>query len=358
MFIENIWYCAALSSELQTGLLRRVICNEALVFYRDSNDRPVALEDRCSHRHAPLSKGSIRGDHIQCDYHGLVFDRAGVCVHIPHQDKIPPRAHIRAYPVEERWGFVWIWRGTAESADADLIPDLNWTEDPTRSPVYVYFHVKANFQLVADNLLDISHADYLHVNSFGSKSGSMDGPKPGDYEFETWLEGEKVYSLRKLKNVEVGELAKKWGGFTKNLERINRQMWEAPNTVHVRLEMANEENQIAINHDHIMTPETESTTHYFLDFTRDFALENDRYPTDEDMYHEQFTIISTEDLPMVEAQQDNIELYGNTVDMPVEADRLINGVHRLLARMYKERDLPVPGPLARSQKRMETGTDA
>ena len=348
MFIENLWYCAALTSELQPGPLRRVICNEPVVLYRDSSANVVALEDRCSHRHAPLSKGSIHGDHIQCDYHGLVFDRTGACVHIPHQNKIPPRAHIRSYPVAEKWGFVWIWRGAAENADSSLLPDLHWTPDPTRSPVYVYFHAKANFQLVADNLLDISHADYLHAKSFGSKSGSMGGPKPGNYEFETWVEGEKVHSVRKLKNVEVGDLAKKWGGFTKNLDRTNTQMWEAPNTVHVRLELANEENQIAVNHDHIMTPETESTTHYFMDFTRDFAIDGG-YPTDEDVYNEQFTIVTTEDLPMVEAQQKNIELYGNTVDMPVEADRLINGVHRLLARMYKERGITVPGQLARSR---------
>jgi len=351
VFIENMWYCAGLSSELQSGLLRRVICNEPIVFYRDLNGGPVALEDRCSHRHAPLSKGSIHGDNVQCNYHGLMFDRTGMCVHIPHQNKIPPRAHIRAHAVEEKWGYVWVWRGQSEDADPDLIPDLNWNVDPKRSPVYAYFYVKANFQLVADNLLDVSHADYLHATSFGSKSGSMDGPKPGDYEFDSWVKGEKVYSVRKLKNVEVGDLAKKWGGFTKKLDRTNEQMWEAPNTVHIRLEMANEENQISVHHDNIMTPETETTTHFFFNFTRDFGVDGHGYPTDEDIYNELYTVISTEDMPMLEAQQENIELYGNTVDMPVEADRLLNGVHRLLTRMYKERGIAVPGPLARSERK-------
>ncbi len=358
MFMENLWYCGALSTEIESLPLRRVICNEPIVFYRDTSGNPVALEDRCSHRHAPLSKGSIRGDNIQCDYHGVVFNGQGTCIHIPHQSKIPTRANIKSYRVAEKWGFVWIWRGDAASAASDLIPDLGWNADPLRSPVYVYFHVQANFQLVADNLLDISHADYLHSKSFGSKSGSMDGPNPGDYEFESWTEGERVYSVRKLKNVEVGELAKKWGGFTKSLNRTNEQMWEAPNTVHVRLELENDENKISINHDHIMTPETESTTHYFMDFTRDFSFEGG-YPTDEDIYNEQFAIVTTEDLPMVEAQQVNIDLCHNPADVPVEADRLINGVHRMLVRLYKERGVPVPDRLAnRAHGSVGTQNDA
>ena len=83
MFLENYWYCAALPHEVDARPLRRVICNEPVVFYRDTKGKLVALEDRCSHRQAPLSTGEIRGDNIQCNYHGFVFDRDGKCVHIP-----------------------------------------------------------------------------------------------------------------------------------------------------------------------------------------------------------------------------------------------------------------------------------
>ena len=346
MFLENYWYCAALTHEVGIKPLRRVICNEPIVLYRDAQGNPVALEDRCSHRQAPLSTGEVRGDDIQCVYHGFVFNQFGVCVHIPHQKAIPNRANIRAYPVEERWGFIWIWRGNAEKADRDKIPNLPWTRDAKRSPVYVYFYVKANHQLVADNLLDISHADYLHSNTLGSKSGIMGGPQPDKVEFRTWQDEDKIHSFRKLTNVEVASFPKKWGNFTRNVDRTNIQMWEAPNTIHVHLEFENDENKILINHDHIMTPETETTTHYFMDFTRDFGIDGDEYPTDGDIYHEQHSVISGDDLPMVEAQQENISLYEGVVDVPVKADKLISAVHRNLADMYFSQSINIPSYVA------------
>ena len=340
-FLENHWYCAALPNEVTGKPMRRVICNEPIVFYRGTRGEAVAIEDRCSHRQAPLSTGVVRDNNIECSYHGFVFDKNGRCVYIPHQDTIPSRAHIRAYPVAEKWGFIWIWRGVAEKADTGDIPQLPWTEDPGHRPVFLYFFVKANHQLVADNLLDISHADYLHSNTLGSKSGVMDGPQPDKVEFRIWQEGDKVHSYRKLTNVGGGAYPQRWGSFTQNVDRTNIQMWEAPNTVHVHLEFENDENKITLNHDHIMTPETETTTHYFMDFTRDFSF-GGSYPTDEDMYKEQNAVIGTEDLPMIEAQQANIDLFNGVIDVPVKADKLVSAVHRHLVDMYTARGMAVP----------------
>ena len=342
MFLTNQWYCVALSSEVTDKPFRRIVYNEPLLLYRNTESKVVTLEDRCSHRQAPLSTGEVIGNNIQCKYHGFVFDNGGRCIHIPHQNSIPERAHISSYPVQEKWGFVWVWKGVNAEANINQIPDLHWTEKKGRSPVYIYFHVKANHQLVADNLLDISHADYLHSDTLGSKSGVMNGPQPDRVEFRTWDEGNKVHSFRKLTNVEVASFPKKWGGFKKNVDRTNIQMWEAPNTVHVHLEFENTENKILINHDHIMTPETETTTHYFMDFTRDFGISGTEYPTDADVYQEQYSVISGDDLPMVESQQENIHLYNGVVDVPVKADKLISAVHRRLADMYTKQGVSIP----------------
>ena len=145
-------------------------------------------------------------------------------MHIPHQDTIPSLAHIHAYQAQEKWGFIWIWRGGEKKADASKISHLPWTTDPKRSPVYVYFHVKANHQLLADNLLDISHADYLHSKTLGSKSGAMGGPQRDKIEFSTWRENDQIHSFRKLTNVEVASFPKKWGNFTCKVDRTNVQM--------------------------------------------------------------------------------------------------------------------------------------
>lgn len=342
MFLKNYWYCAALPHEIKNKPFRRIICNLPIVFYRDTKGRPVALEDRCSHRQAPLSTGKVRDDNIQCSYHGFVFNSAGKCVYIPHQNKISRRAHIHSYPIEEKWGFIWIWSGDPDAADTENIPALPWTRSPKHRPVFLYYHVKANHQLVADNLLDISHADYLHSDTLGSKSGVMDGPQPDKVEFRTWREGDEIHSFRKLTNVEVASFPKKWGSFSRNVNRTNIQMWEAPNTVHVHLEFENDENKILLNHDHIMTPETETTTHYFMDFTRNFALDGDTYPTDEDVYNEQYSVINGDDIPMIEAQQANIDLCHGVTDVPVKADKLISDVHRHLAVLYRKQGINIP----------------
>ena len=91
-----------------------------------------------------------------------------------------------------------------------------------------------------------------------------------------------------------------------------------------------------------MTPETETTSHYFMNFTRNFGIDSDQYPTDKDIYHEQHSVISGDDLPMVEAQQENISFCKGVVDVPVKADKLISSVHRHLADMYLAQDIICP----------------
>jgi vanillate O-demethylase monooxygenase subunit len=340
--LENLWYCAALSTEVNREPMRRIICGIPMVFYRSESGKPIALEDRCSHRHAPLSMGKVIGDEIHCIYHGYAFDCSGSCTHIPHQEGAPETANIMAFPFVERWGLLWVWWGDAAKVNDGTIPDLSWTEDPNKRPVYLYYYVNANHQLVADNLLDVSHADYLHSSTFGSVSGHKDLAQPASITMKTKIENGKVNSIRKLEDIAVGDLANKWGGFTKNVDRVNIQMWEPPNTVHIQLEFMNDENHIVINHDHIMTPETEKTTHYFMDWTRDFGLTNIGYPTDQDIYNEQFSVISGEDLPMIEAQQVNINLYDTLRDVPAKSDKLVIDVHKLLRELYAAAGCEVP----------------
>ena len=83
------------------------------MLYRQGNGEVVALEDRCPHRFAPLSRGHIvGGNRIQCPYHGLEFDKTGACVLKPHGNKnIPSRARVKNYPVTEKHKAIWVWMG-------------------------------------------------------------------------------------------------------------------------------------------------------------------------------------------------------------------------------------------------------
>ena len=126
LFIRNAWYVGAWSDEISAQPLARRICNEPVVLFRDAEGHPAALLDMCCHRGAPLHLGRVEAEGIVCGYHGLTFDRTGRCVRIPGQDQIPERARVRAFPVVEQDGFIWIWMGEAEepteAEDRDAFP--------------------------------------------------------------------------------------------------------------------------------------------------------------------------------------------------------------------------------------------
>lgn len=166
---RNTWYQAAWNSELQNGEhLARTILNEPIVIYRDKGGTFHALEDRCCHRATPLRLGEVVDQGLQCGYHGLIFDGTGKCVHIPGQDTIPPQACVRSYPVVEKQEFVWIWMGDPALADESLIIDYPWNDDHENWPhKHGMYHVKCNYMLLIDNLMDLTHIPHIHKKTIG-----------------------------------------------------------------------------------------------------------------------------------------------------------------------------------------------
>lgn len=355
-YLDDVWYCGALSQELSVAPLGRVICGRPVVIFRTESGRVAALEDRCAHRQAPLSLGEVIGEDLQCRYHGFLFDCSGTCVHIPRQDVVPPAARVASYPVIERWGYVWLWLGPPERADRKKLPDMPWTEDTGLRTVYFHFHVQANFQLMADNLLDVSHTDFLHKQSIGSQTSYKAESATPLVELDCRVDGDRVYFTRRVRDTLLGPIATKWAGTSKAVDRTNVLMWEAPNTVHSVLEFKNAERCATIRMEHIMTPESTDTMHYFMNWTRDFGLDNVSYPTDEDVAKEQTAVVTGDDIPMVEAQQVNLRRFPGTVDIASRQDRFITSVHRVLRRLYTENGKPPPPELDRGRAAPGTST--
>jgi phenylpropionate dioxygenase-like ring-hydroxylating dioxygenase large terminal subunit len=345
-FLDDVWYCGALGEELGDVPLGRTICGQPIVLFRTAAGAVAALEDRCSHRQAPLSLGRLTGDTLQCGYHGFTFAANGTCTHIPRQRGIPGGAAIKAYTAVERWGLVWLWFG-AGAADIDRIPALPWTTEADRRCVYMRYEVAANFQLMADNLMDVSHTDFLHATTIGSKTAAPGTEDDATIELDCRVVGDRVHFVRRVRDTLLGPVATLWAGSDKRVDRTNTLMWEPPNTIHSVLEFRNDETHRTIHLDHIMTPATETTMHYFMPWTRDFGLENVDYMTDDDVRREQNLVIAGDDIPMVEAQQRNIERFGHVMDVPTQQDRLVLTVHRVLAGLFRERGLNVPSELQR-----------
>ncbi len=169
-FPMNAWYAAAWDAEITRALFPRTIAGKHIVFYRKQDGQVAALEDACWHRLVPLSKGRIEGDEVVCGYHGLAFNAQGRCTHMPSQETINPSACVRSYPVMERHRFIWVWTGDPALADPALIPDLHWNHDPDWAGDGRTIHVKCNYRLVLDNLMDLTHETYVHGSSIGDRS--------------------------------------------------------------------------------------------------------------------------------------------------------------------------------------------
>ncbi len=177
MFIKNIWYAAGWSDQFGQSLHPLKICDEDIVIFRTPEGKPVALEDACPHRKLPLSKGNLKGDRIECGYHGLTFDCTGACVAAPTQaDSIPRRAVVHSYPVEDLWGMLWIWMGEPEQANSDDIYHIENFDNPSWGKTECgAMDIACNYLYITDNLLDPSHVAWVHVTSFGG-AGTEDQP--------------------------------------------------------------------------------------------------------------------------------------------------------------------------------------
>ena len=167
-FLRNCWYMAAWLDELPAeGGLARTFLDEPVFLFRDDAGAAHALLDRCPHRFAPLSRGKIEGDAVVCAYHGLAFDGSGACLRNPHGPVLRSLA-VRSYPVAEAHRALWIWMGDKVRADLPAIPELSFlSAAPETAFNRGYVHGAGNYQLYVDNILDLSHTDYLHPTTLG-----------------------------------------------------------------------------------------------------------------------------------------------------------------------------------------------
>lgn len=174
MFLRNCWYVFGWSRDVESGgkPVGRVIIGEPIVVWREvDSDTLHAAEDRCPHRHAPLSQGQVEGSAIRCGYHGMKFGSDGRCQHVPLVEN-PPDVSIRIYPVTEKDSWIWVWTGDPEKADENLIPDAFGIDDPARPMQADSIEYDANYQLLHDNLCDLSHVDYVHANTLRPATGA------------------------------------------------------------------------------------------------------------------------------------------------------------------------------------------
>lgn len=303
-FLRDTWYVAAWDNEVpQDELFQRTLLNESVLMFRDDDGKVQAISNRCPHRFAPLHMGKKVGNAVQCPYHGLQFNGQGKCTHNPHGDgKIPQAAAVKSYPVVEKYSTIWIWMGDADQADPALIPDFSCMDPEHFYLGKRYLHVKANYVLETDNIMDLSHIQYLHPSTLGSSQVK-------DAITSVTQQGNTVYSYRQTvneimpdflyeaMNIPHGTLVDRW---------IDVR-WDAPANMlldagAVATGRPRSEG-VATPLPHLFTPETERTSHYWFAFPFPKVMGEMGKELAERQIEGLNAPFSMEDLPMLEAQQ-------------------------------------------------------
>jgi phenylpropionate dioxygenase-like ring-hydroxylating dioxygenase large terminal subunit len=324
LFLKNSWYVAAWDREVTRRPLARTFLDLPVVLYRKQDGTAVALEDRCCHRQLPLSMGTVIEDCLRCGYHGLRFDPSGKCVEIPGQASIPPQAAVRAFPTLERFHWVWIWMGEPAKADSALIPNWWWADHSDWAfsrpdPI----HVKCNYQLVADNVLDVTHLAYVHAGSIGA---------PSITEFPASVEREErlVRLTRWIRDRPPPPLYQQAGQFAGSVDRWQIVEHVPPCFTVNFAGCSDAETKIELMALSAPTPETGRSTHYFFGFVRNFGLHD---PAVEEICSESMVKVFNEDIPVLEAQQRMLELRPGAPKVDIAVDAAPLAARRLLQAM-------------------------
>jgi vanillate O-demethylase monooxygenase subunit len=280
-FPREQWYVAAYGREIGRELFSRTVCGESILFWRTGAGEVTATSDRCVHRRFPLAEPPSRlvGDRVVCGYHGFSYGADGRCVAVPGQTRVPRTARLRSYPVLERDSFVWVWIGDPERADATAIPRARCLDAPGYTVVSGMEPLEAGYQLLVDNLLDLSHETYLHGGYIGT-------PEVADTPITTEVDDEAgvVYVSRRMADAECPPFYARSTGLSGRITRWQDIEYRPPclYQLHSRiapvgvLPNADLSDPAAFHVEvvYAITPETGHSTHDFWAVARDFALDD------------------------------------------------------------------------------------
>ncbi|MBU0602843.1 MAG: aromatic ring-hydroxylating dioxygenase subunit alpha [Gammaproteobacteria bacterium] len=332
---ENSWWVAAVGEEVTRTPLGRWFLDRPVVLYRTEAGEVVALEDRCPHRWAPLSRGCLVGDDIMCPYHGFRFDATGTCTKIPTQQTIPAMARVKTHAVREDGPFVWIWMGDPARAQVTPLPELPFLSGPGWNTMRGYMPVKANYMLIQENVLDLTHFGFLHADTLEQK-----GWEGGDSEV-TVADGTVGYRKQMRQEPVASFLGIPDGiGYGQKADRVDWGHFVSPAVHHAGVDIVDprpgrEARTLRFQITHLTTPESPGRTHYWYALGHDYGeYTPERCAELTDLIVATFT----QDKDVLEAVQDVIERdarHADSVEVSVTADRPALQARRILRAMLE-----------------------
>jgi phenylpropionate dioxygenase-like ring-hydroxylating dioxygenase large terminal subunit len=283
----------------------------------------------------PLSAGAVEGEIIRCCYHGLEFDVTGTCTRVPGQDRVPSQAFVRSYPLVERDAVLWIWMGAAEAADATKIPAHPWHVDPAWGwSGGAHFMVDGNWTLIIDNVMDASHLGYVHAKTIGGDPNLHFRTKT-----EATREADRVTVTRHMPRSVAPPTYRAAMGFTGPIDRWQELCFK-PVLIQIHTGACDadtgafegrREHGFSMMGFHGITPETETTTHYFWSVATNVGLDRG-IP---DLVFEQTAETFREDQVVLAAQQKRLGESPGGKFVDTMNDVGANHARRLIRAFYE-----------------------
>lgn len=303
-YLENAWYFGGWSNQLKAGEVKELkLAERDLAVYRSASGIVGVIGNRCPHRFAPLHLGKVKGETLECGYHGVQFTADGACAHNPHMKGAKSNSvSVPGYPVVERHGAIWVWLAQHVTADPSLIPDLSFVDTlpETAKAALPTMRVNAHYEIIVDNLLDPTHAEYLHAGLLGG-SGNLIEVRP-----TVRTEGNMIEHTWSYDGVVAVPVLRTYMPDVENVDTWLINRWFAPSVVIIQAGIKpagapREESRFHAIY-HILAPSEHNVTTYDVMTSRNFAL--DDVTLTEKTYKSFSHAFNEQDKPMIQAQQE------------------------------------------------------
>lgn len=328
------WYVAALGWELKDQPLGRTLLDQPVVLFRQANGEVAALENRCCHRALPLSNGSLETAGLRCGYHGLLFNGEGQCIEIPGQAKIPGKARVARYIVREQDQIVWIWMGSPAHPEPTCAPPVY---DVHSSGKYLFegdvYHYDAPYQLIHDNLMDLSHLGYVHLRTIGGNASIHMNAQMN-------IEGEGDV-VRVVRHMPGSVPPPTYTAAYPFVDKVDRWQEIEFHVTHLRIwtgavdagtESLDDPARggLHMRGFHGVTPETETSSHYFWTMATNPLRDAEAI---KDKVVEQTILTFDEDKVVIEAQYANMVRFGERPLIDIHVDVGANRARKIIERL-------------------------
>jgi 3-ketosteroid 9alpha-monooxygenase subunit A len=179
----NGWFAIAYGDELGVGEVVTIrYFGRDLVMWRGEDGVARVFDAHCPHLGAHLGFGGfVEGNGVRCPFHHWRWGADGACDEIPYAKRIPPKARIRSWPVDERNGLILVWHHAEQKPpDRELVDIPEYDSPDWADYVRVGWTVRSRMYDMGENPVDAQHFRFLHggvAPSFAQKRDGRGGTK-------------------------------------------------------------------------------------------------------------------------------------------------------------------------------------